>query len=112
MAHAIHDRLQALIVDELTRRGLLTTSTANGAAMSPPERIRQARCGVRRGVPDILCFGPIPGHLGLAIEVKTGTGRCTPEQQRWLDRLRDLGWLTLVAGCLEDVTKVLDERLD
>lgn len=111
MAHSGHDRVQTQIIDELRRRGLLVTATANGAAMSPTERVRQARCGLSRGVPDILCFGPIPGHLGFAIEVKTGQGYATPEQQRWLDRLRDIGWLTMIAGSVEEVVKVLDERL-
>ena len=103
-----HDEVQRQIVAALTARGWLATSTANGADMAASQRVRQARAGVRRGVPDILCFDAPEGYRGLAIEVKTGTGKPTPEQRRWLEWLTERGWLAMVAGSVEEVEKRLE----
>jgi hypothetical protein len=48
--------------------------------------------GVRRGVPD-LCL-PVARGLwhGLYIELKTSTGRTTPEQREWIARLQGQGY--------------------
>jgi hypothetical protein len=49
--------------------------------------------GVRRGVPDVVCFAQSRGYNGIAIELKVGTNTLTPEQAEWLERLRAIGWL-------------------
>ena len=48
--------------------------------------------GVKRGVPDYLFPVPRGGFTGLAIELKTETGRPSPEQRAWLEDLRAHGW--------------------
>jgi Holliday junction resolvase len=111
MATKEHDEVQRQIVSMLTQRGWLVTSTANGADMAASQRVRQARAGVRRGVPDVLCFDGPEGFRGVAIEVKTGTGKLTPEQRRWLERLTERGWLAMVAGSAEEVQKKLEEQV-
>jgi hypothetical protein len=103
-----HDEVQRQIVAALTARGWLATSTANGADMAASQRVRQARAGVRRGVPDILCFDAPEGFRGVAIEVKTGAGKPTPEQRRWLEWLTSRGWLAMVAGSVEEVVERLE----
>lgn len=50
------------------------------------------RMGLRRGVPDVLCFYPSQGYHGLAIELKFGDNKPTPDQVRWLWDLSGLGW--------------------
>lgn len=102
-----HDSLVGDIVAYLTARGYLVTATANGADMTPVQRTQLARQGVRRGVPDVLCFDGPGSAPGLAVEVKTGAGRLTPEQERWLDWLRSRGWVCVVARSLQDVTEVM-----
>jgi len=65
--------------------------------------------GVRRGVPDYLLpllRGP---YVGLAIELKTDTGRASPEQRAWLAHLRGQGWRAEVArGHREAIDLITD----
>lgn len=69
--------------------------------------------GMSAGVPDILIFEEwvdetsAPGRgFGLAIELKTMRGRLADEQDWWLQRLDDRGWLVSVCRTLEQVQDV------
>lgn len=65
--------------------------------------------GVRRGVPDYLWPEPRGPYVGLAIELKTDTGRPTPEQRTWLAHLRSRGWRAEVArGHREAIDLITD----
>lgn len=77
---ASHSQHAQAIVRYLTKRGAWYM------------RIR-AGWGMRKGLPDILCC--YRGQM-IAIEVKTGRGRLTPQQKRELDSLRAAGALVLV----------------
>ena len=62
--------------------------------------------GQRKGLPDILaCW---QGRL-IAIEVKTGKGRLTPEQRREHEALRTAGAVVLVGNAVEVIHEL--ERL-
>jgi hypothetical protein len=43
-----------------------------------------------RGFPDLMMVHPTRG--GLFVELKTDLGKVTPEQQQWLDTLREAGF--------------------
>lgn len=60
-----------------------------------------------KGVSDILGF--LPNGKFLAIEVKTQTGRVTPEQQSFIDQVNALGNVAFVARSLDDVLKRFPE---
>lgn len=53
--------------------------------------------GVKRGVPDYLMPVRRGEHVGLAIELKTATGRASPEQREWLAHLQAQGWHAVIA---------------
>ena len=62
--------------------------------------------GQRKGLPDILaCW---QGRL-IAVEVKTGKGRLTPEQRREHEALRTAGAVVLVGNAVQVVQEL--ERL-
>lgn len=72
----------------------------NGEKRDKATAARLQRMGVRKGVPDVLLpvtrYDPqtnIVSH-GLAIELKHGRGRETPEQLMWLGYLKRQGWQT------------------
>lgn len=44
-------------------------------------------------------------HIG--IEVKTKTGKQSPEQKRWQDNIIASGGIYILARCVEDVERVL-----
>lgn len=43
-----------------------------------------------RGFPDLMMVHPKRG--GLFVELKTGRGKVTPEQERWIDTLQQAGY--------------------
>ena len=54
--------------------------------------------GVKVGFPDLIL--PVAKgtlFVGLIIEMKSDTGRTTPEQDEWLAHFKSQGWLTVVA---------------
>jgi VRR-NUC domain-containing protein len=60
----------------------------------------------RRGVPDILACWPDGGRL-IAVEVKTGKGRLTADQETELAALLKSGAVCIVASSVDDVEEVL-----
>ena len=67
-----------------------------------------------KGVSDILGFIPLawdqvyqPRHRFFAIEVKSKTGRLTPEQKKFQDQIKEFGHIAFVARSIEDVEREL-----
>ena len=58
------------------------------------------------GCADIL--GQMAAGQFLAVEVKTRTGRVSPEQRAFLDQVTAAGGLAIVARSVEDVQRALD----
>ena len=52
--------------------------------------------GQKKGVPDIYLMSPKGNYHGLAIEMKFGKNKVTPEQEQWLAHLQDVGYMTAV----------------
>lgn len=71
-----------------------------------PGRINRSKY-IRNGVPDIL--GSWYGRP-LAIEVKTKTGRVSPEQKSFIEDATARGWIAFVARSLGDVKQILGEK--
>lgn len=75
-----------------------------GGAEDLRERRRQGAmakaAGVKPGVPDVLVFTPppgAPGARGTALELKRRVhGEASPDQERWLAALAEIGWITAV----------------
>lgn len=68
------------------------------------------RMGVKAGFPDYFLFVPRGTFHGLAIEMKRITEKgkkLRPEQQKWLERLSDMGYCTDVCyGCSDAIQTV------
>jgi hypothetical protein len=104
---------QMRLVKWLSERGYLFTATANGADMSPAQRMKMGRTGVSPGVPDILIFENDRGYKGIAIELKRARGgKATSEQERWLQALSDRGWIAFVANGAEEAIVKLQQVYD
>jgi hypothetical protein len=67
--------------------------------------------GVKAGVPDVLY--PVPrrigevGYAGLAIEMKFGKNKTTPEQEWWLGMLQVNGWRTGICYSWRDAARLI-----
>lgn len=67
--------------------------------------------GVKPGFPDLLLPVRSGNHPGLVIEMKSATGKVTPEQADWLDHLTSQQWATAVARSAEEARTVLCDYL-
>lgn len=60
------------------------------------------------GCPDVI--GILPGGRFLGVECKTGTGRLTPDQDRFRRTVEELGGVYVVVRELEDLVHAIEER--
>jgi prophage antirepressor-like protein len=68
-------------------------------------RIDSFRKGYQRGQPDLLLLNKHKKYTGFALELKspTGWGVLSPDQQKYLERLREAGYLTLVSNEYDEI---------
>ena len=86
--------------------GILAWRTNNTGIYDPVKKRFRAFQGLR-GVSDILGILAPSGRL-LAVETKGPTGRLTPEQKVFLDRVRAAGGLALVVRDVDELVKALE----
>lgn len=80
----------------------------NGGSRDPVEGRHLKEQGVKRGVPD-LCLPVARGkYHGLYIEMKTESGRTSPEQKWWGERLSLQGYRWEVCRGWKAAAKVLE----
>lgn len=84
--------------------GFIVQSTANKPRSKVAGAIEKSM-GAVKGWPDLTLYGPANDGKPYAwfIEVKTRTGRVSPDQHSVHDRLRDIGFPVEVARSLDDV---------
>lgn len=80
---------------------------SRNGGMSRAENGRAKAMGAMAGFPDLVLFGP---HAWTAfVEIKTSTGRLSPEQRGVHDMLRSMGFRVGIARSIEDVDDLLEE---
>jgi hypothetical protein len=82
----------------MERRGFFVWNNPSGAARIAPDR--WVSFG-KKGSADIL--GCLPGGRFLAIEVKAQHGRLSPEQRDFLEKIRGLGGIAVVARSFREL---------
>jgi hypothetical protein len=63
--------------------------------------------GMRPGVPDLCLPVACGGYHGLFVEMKTESGKVRPEQEEWIEALREQGYCAVVARGDEEARAVL-----
>lgn len=99
MNHA-EDLEQKALCQWLDLKGIYYFAVPNGGKRSKIEAAIMKSLGVKPGVPDLLIITPppiCPQAKGVAIEMKSKTGRLSPQQKVWLQRLDASGWCVTVA---------------
>lgn len=79
----------------------------NGGRRDPVTGARLKAEGVRAGIPDLFLPWPAGGMHGLFIELKASGGSPSPEQRRWIERLRAAGYRAEVCVGWEAAAEVL-----
>lgn len=83
----------------------------NGGKRNRLEAVSLKRQGVKAGVPD-LCLPVARNNFnGLYIEMKVGNNTCTENQKKWLRRLKEEGYKTIVCYGADEAIGVLKEYL-
>jgi hypothetical protein len=89
----------------------LLFAVPNGGKRHTVTAMRLRDEGVKAGVPDILLPVARGGYHGLAIEMKHGRNKPTPEQAEWLAALAAEGWQTCVAYGFEEARQAIQDYL-
>ena len=86
----------------------------NGGKRHISVAVKMKAEGVKRGVPDILCVFPsgCRSYIGLAIEMKSGKNKTTPEQNEWLSALENYGWAAVVCHSWQEAAEVIVNYLN
>ena len=87
----------------------LYSATVGGVRVAMHTALRMKRAGYRKGIPDLLIFEPRNGYVGLALEVKTKTGRASEHQLKWQKELQSRGWKAEIRKGLEQCLEAIDE---
>jgi hypothetical protein len=97
------------IMSYLLGNGVFVWKNENGGVFDPNRGKFRAFGKYRlKGLPDIQGVLP-PNGRTLAIEVKTQTGRVSPEQKLVVEKMTKLGAIAFIARSLEDVMKRMHE---
>ena len=87
----------------------LMTHPMNEGKRSKFERYKMKYLGVTSGIPDILIFTPNNKYGGLAIELKVGYNKPTPNQRKWLKSLENANWYSIWLNNFDDCKLVIDQ---
>jgi hypothetical protein len=89
----------------------LTTHHPSGmAAGSARHAAVLVGLGMKRGVPDLLCFARRGPYSGLAVELKADPkAKASAEQMTWLDALEQEGWYAWLLHDFAGVKNCLDQ---
>ena len=82
----------------------LVMHVPNGMPSNPVTGKRFNALGLKKGAPDLIIFTP---KLVFCLEVKTETGRLTPEQKDVSRKLNDLGHTYRVVRSVQEVADIL-----
>ena len=80
----------------------------NGGTRDSVEAKNLKRAGLKKGVPD-LCLPVARGEYhGLYIELKTETGKTSPDQDWWIEELSRQGYFCEVCHGWESASRVIE----
>jgi len=98
----------AILLDSL---GVLWWHTPNGGRRNKLEASSFKKQGVKPGVSDCIILEPRGKYHGLAIELKTSTGKLSESQKTFLERAKIRGYKTAVCWGIEETEHVVKEYL-
>ena len=102
-----HD-VQRQAVLHLRKAGVRFYAVPNGGLRTGATAARLWKEGVSSGVPDLVIIDPPnTGKVGTVVEVKTETGKLSPEQKDWLAAFSQRGWEAKVAYGLDSLLEIL-----
>jgi hypothetical protein len=98
-------RIQLAVIKALQKAGVYCWRNNNGATYDPKINRYRSNPLAKKGIADIV--GILPDGRHLEVEVKTKTGKLSPEQVMHGKRVRELGGTYIIARSVEDVKELL-----
>lgn len=86
----------------LAKMGFRYNASAAGGYRDPREGQNFKRMGVSKGFPDIEVPYPITPYHGFYLELKSSSGKLSPEQLEWINYLKKQGYYAEVAYSFEE----------
>lgn len=102
---------QVVVLHYLGLRGAMYRVGLEGAQRTIRQAVAAKRLGMVRGWPDVMVFEPRSQYCGLALELKVGRNKATPDQLRCMEALRGRGWKCVVIRPTDDWPDVIDAYL-
>ena len=109
--HQIQTRFVQLLdrLNATQEAGILYCATMGGVKLTIGQARKCKAAGYRKGIPDLLIYTPSGDKIGLALELKTLTGRPSPEQKEWVKTLTDFGWSASIVKGYDAAVEALFE---
>ncbi len=96
------------ILDYLNMTGFYAWRNNNNAVYDPKKEVFRSG-SVEKGVADIMGYQKKSGII-IAVEVKVGNDKPTPEQTRFIDGIAKAGGFACFASCAGDVAEYLEKH--
>lgn len=106
---------QKALAEWLDWHGILWVHVGHEGDRHPAYANKLKKQGVKPGVPDVLIFDrppEEPNAAGMAVELKREGGYqsdLTDNQEEWLDKLENRGWITRVAFGADEAIEMIKE---
>lgn len=107
------DKLQNAVMTYLSTQypDVFAIHVPNEGKRTPFERYKFKYLGGMSGVPDILIFHQNDFKAGLAIELKVGYNKPTPNQKKCLKSLENANWDAYWVNNFDDAKEIIDNYL-
>lgn len=86
----------------------LYCASAGGLFTSKSQGAKMVAAGYVKGYPDLAIYETRGGYHGLFIELKSLTGKTSPEQLNWIAKLMERGYYAQVCKGTDQATKLID----
>lgn len=108
----IEHQHQVMLVRWADARKIPLVAIPNGGDRHVLIGIQMKEEGVRPGFPDIIIPLQRQGYGALFIEMKSPQGKVRPNQQAWIDFLREQGYAVEVCYGYEQAVEVIKDYLE
>jgi len=121
--HMSEEAIHKAVVDWADRQAAtepaleLLFHVPNGGSRHDAEAQKLRQMGTRQGLPDLLLPHAMPdanggASWGLALALKSPSGRLRDNQKWWLRRLKGQGWAVAVAYGFDEARYIIERYLD
>lgn len=88
--------------------GVIYCASAGGMFTTPTQAKKMVAAGYVKGYPDLAIHEARGGYHGLFIELKSPTGKTSPEQLDWIAKLMQRGYYAQICKGYDQAKNLID----